>query len=148
VLNAVTVAIPSGSRSTSTDSTSITAYGRKSETINTLLPDLADALSMAQGVVLQRKDVLTRIRTVRPSISQTDASHAILCGLEIGDRIRLEMTPSGVGSQLQQSATVEGIEIDAHLSHTFWAFDASPIPAVSWFLVESSELDGADVVAF
>jgi hypothetical protein len=148
VLNAVTVRTGLALEATSTNEASITAYGRKSDTIATLLPSTDLALNMAQGVVVQRKDVLTRFRTVRPAISQTDANHAILCGLEIGDRIRLEMTPSGVGSQLQQSATVEGIEIDAHLTHTYWAFDASPLPAVSWFLVGSSTLDGADVVAF
>jgi hypothetical protein len=148
VLNAVTVSLVSGASSESTNSTSITTYGRKSDTINTLLPNLDLALNMAQGVVLQRKDVLTRIRPVEPSIDQTAANWATVLGLEIGDRVRLEMTPSRTGSQLQQSATVEGISIEAHLSHTRAAFEAAPIPAVSWFVLGTSELDGSDGLAF
>jgi hypothetical protein len=148
VLNAVTVSLASVASSESTNSTSITAYGRKSDTINTLLPNLDLALSMAQGVVLQRKDVLTRIRPVEPSIDQTAANWSTLLGLEIGDHVRLEMTPSRTGSQLQQSATVEGISIEAHLSHTRASFEAAPIPAVNWFQVGSSEVGGTHVVAF
>jgi len=148
VLNAVTVSLVSGSSSESTNSSSITTYGRKSETINTLLPNLDLALNMAQGVVLQRKDVLTRIRPVEPAIELTAANWATVLGLEIGDRIRLEMTPSRTGSQLQQSATVEGVSIEANVSHTRVSFEASPIPSVTWFTVGSSTLGGSHVVAF
>jgi len=148
VLNAVTVSLVSGSSSEATNSSSITTYGRKSETVNTLLPNLDLALSMAQGVVLQRKDVLTRIRPVEPAIELTAANWATVLGLEIGDRVRLEMTPSRTGSQLQQSATVEGISIEAHLSHTRASFEASPIPTVSWFVVGTSTVGGAAVLAF
>jgi len=112
------------------------------------LPNLDLALSMAQGVVLQRKDVLTRIQPVEPSIDQTAANWATLLGLEIGDRVRLEMTPSRTGSQLQQSATVEGISIEAHLSHTRASFEASPIPTVSWFVVGTSTVGGTGLIAF
>jgi hypothetical protein len=148
VLNDVTVATAAGAQSNGSNSTSITNYGRKSETINTLLPTSELALNMAQGVVVQRKDVTTRLGTVQAAISQTDANWQTLCGLEIGDRVRLEMTPSGTGSQFQQSAIVEGIQVDAHVSWTAFMFEAAPLPAAAWFTCDSSLLDGAHVVAF
>jgi len=62
--------------------------------------------------------------------------------------VRLEMTPSRTGSQLQQSATVEGVSIEANVSHTRVSFEASPIPSVNWFQVGSSTVGGTHVVAF
>lgn len=148
VLNDVTVVLKSGASSNSANSASITAYGRKSETINTLLPDLTAAASMAAGVVTLRKDVLTRFTPVQPALELSAANWSTVLGLELGDRVRLEMTPGGVGSQLQQSATVEGIGIQAHLSHTQYELVAAPIPTASWFRLDSSALDGADLLGY
>ena len=149
VLNDVTVSIElTGGSSNSSNTTSITNLGRKSETVNTLLPNLALAGDMAAGIVAQRKDALSRVAPVAPHFNQSLATWETLLGLRIGDRVRLEMTPSGVGSQFQQSATVEGIRIAAGLDRTLIEFVAAPLPAVTWFTCDSSQLDGSHVVAF
>lgn len=107
VLNDVTVNWSNGSQR-STDSTSIDDVGRQSRTINTVLSTQTQAADMAAGVVGQRKDPSMRTRAIRvqPALG---AHWATILALEIGDRIRVEVTPMSVGSQLTQTLVLEAI---------------------------------------
>jgi hypothetical protein len=123
----------------STDSTSITAVGRQSQTINTVLSTKAQATDMAAGVVQFRKDEKMRTRAIR--VMPANGAHwATVLNLEIGDRISVKITPMGVGAQITQTLTLEAISWS--IVGAEWAVDlfGTPIPT-DVFVLDSSLLD-------
>ncbi len=143
VLNDVTVT-NSAARARSTSSASITTYGRRSETVNTILSSLTQVQDMAGGIVSQRKNQSLRIDafTVVPPADWAD-----LLGLELGDRITVEITPMQTGSQLVQELLLDSIEWNISDQGWWLTLGASPVPP-DVFVLDSSLLDGTDVLGF
>ena len=139
VNNDVTVNWSDGEKR-STDSASITALSRQSKTITTVLSTSTQAADMAAGLVQWRKDMTPRTRGIVVSGATQTAQWPTILGLEIGDRIRHEITPMAVGSQDGRDLTLEAIEwsIGGDVMHV--TFYGSPIPA-DVFVLDSSLLD-------
>ena len=122
------------------DSTSQTAYGLQSASVSTQLLSLQLAADMATGLVADRKTPKIRARPIAV-VGQTQTTQwPTLLGLEIGDRIKVEITPLGVGSQIVQELLIERISwsIDTNV----WTLEltGSPVPT-GFFLLDTSELD-------
>lgn len=145
VRNDISVTSPGGSAHVE-DATSITDYGRQTATVATYLPTLASAEQMATGLIGWRKDPQVRSLPLTATLTDT-AQFASLLGLELGERVKFEITPPGMGSQSAQELILE--QMDWDISNALWELtvQGSPIPP-DVFILDSSLLDGADVLGF
>jgi Concanavalin A-like lectin/glucanases superfamily len=145
--NDITVATPTFS-TRSQDTTSITNYGRQSETINTILTTVALAGDMAAGLVNQRKTPMYRSQpvTIHPEVKT--AQWATLLNLELGDRVQFEITPMATAPQHVESLTLEQIQWRIGEGDS-WELVVlgSPVPT-GFFLLDTSSLDGPDFVGY
>lgn len=133
-------------QSRSQDATSQTAYGRRSETVNTVLSTYEQCRDMAAGLVYWWKDAAVR---VDPFDVKADPSitWSTLLNLELGDKVQAEITPVRTGSQSVFPLLVDSIEWK--ISNRLWrmTIGGSPVPT-SFFMLGTSSLDGADVLGF
>ena len=145
VRNQITVSAPVGS-AYSEDATSVTAYGPQSASVSTFLPNTNAAQDMADGLIGWRKDPQVRSLPLTATLTDT-AQFASLLGLELGERVKFEITPPGMGSQSAQELILE--QMDWDISNALWELtvQGSPIPPdVAFYDVDSYD-DGC-VYAF
>lgn len=136
VRNEITVTSTEGT-GYSDDATSVTAYGPQPATVNTYLPSTELAQDMADGLVGWRKDPQVRSLPLTTALTDT-AQFASLLGLELGERVKFEITPPGMGSQSVQELILE--QMDWNITNALWELtaQASPVPAdVAFFDVDS-----------
>tara|TARA_R110000868_G_scaffold11064_3_gene54331 strand:- start:1584 stop:3461 length:1878 start_codon:yes stop_codon:yes gene_type:complete len=150
VQNDITVTGSAGVRARSEDVTSQTNYGRRSRSVSTILARQSLVDDMAVGLLSLRKDAVTRLGqiVVKPG---RDLSWATVLGLEIGDRIVVEYMPvRRVATTSQVSRTLLVERIDWRLSQGDWTLTllGSPVPTFSPFILDSSSLDGTDLLGF
>lgn len=146
VRNDITVTSPAGDGQ-ATDATSVTAYGQQSASVTTFLATEALAQDMADGLVGWRKDPQVRSLPLT-SVPQTDpAQWPSVLALELGQRVTFEITPPGMGSQVATQLILE--QMDWDITNALWELtvQASPIPPTA-FILDTSELDGTDVLGF
>lgn len=151
VQNSVDVTGSQGLRGSAADAASVAAYGTRSGSVSTILSTQGQVDDLATGLVALRKDPVTRLDaiTVRPAI-QTSGWPQVL-RLELGDRIVHELMPArGAASTSQVSRTLIVERLDWTLTASDWsvAITGSPIPALTIFTLDSSLLDGSDVLGF
>jgi hypothetical protein len=139
VANEVRVSCTYGTGTVS-DATSITDYGLQTTSVSTQLLTIKLAEDMAAGLVQQRKDPKIRARPLS-TVGQTQTTQwPTLLGLEIGDRIKIEITPLGVGAQVAQELIIE--RISWSIGSDRWELDITGSPApTQFFLLDTSELD-------
>lgn len=105
-----------GSTITKTDSTSITAYGRRTDSRSPLITDTAKATAQAEYLLGQTKDPSLRFDRliIRPSHvavgTLQDDLYAQALGREIGDRITVKARPPSGSHTISQDVIIEGIE--------------------------------------
>jgi hypothetical protein len=146
VRNDVTVTNTVGS-SRSSDSASITANRRRSETVNTILSTVDQRQAMAAGLVVQWKDAAVRVKQFTVGIP---SNWATFLNLEIGDRITVKQTPMGVGTQFSKDLIIDSISW--RITADFWEMRIAAAPVtpngLNWFVLDTSALDGADVLGY
>lgn len=144
VQNQITVTSEAGS-AFYLDQTSIDKYGLQDATITTQLGSYSELRTMAEGLIYWRKNpqVRTRPITVQPQI-KTSTWPTIL-ELDLQHRIKVEITPPGMGSQYTDELLIQ--QIDWDISADEWAFtvQGSPVP-MSFGLYTNSEDFDADVL--
>ena len=145
VRNDVTVTMPTA-QSRSTDSASITAYGRQSETVNTILSTVTQVRDMALGLVTRWAAASGRVAPFDVSIDPAQ-NWATLLGLELGDRIKVEATPMGVGSQFTDELLVDSTEWTITYSAWRLRLGGAPVP-LQTFILGTSALGGPDPLGF
>ena len=131
-------------QSRSTNSASITTYGRRSETVNTILSTVQQVTDMSDGLTVRWADQSLRIdafTTTPPS------DWATILGLELGDRITVEITPMATGSQLVKQLIIDSLRWSISDQGWWLTIGAAPVPA-GVFVLGTSELDGPDVLGF
>ncbi len=146
VRNQVSVSGVAGS-GFSENTTSVTAYGGQSGSVSTFLPTVGLANDMADGLVGWWKDPHVRSLPLT-CYPQTDpAQWPSVLALELGQRVTFEITPPGVGSQVATELILE--QMDWNITIAVWELtvQGSPIPADA-FILDSSALDGTDVLGF
>lgn len=154
VINRVDVSWVGGT-STTTDQTSIDAYGEQSRTIETVMPTKADADALASWVLHHYKDVFTRVRsiTINPAAqsgTSADLAWAQVLNRQIGDRIKVVRHPQGVGTEIEQELMIEGIEHDISNGVDNWTttFRCGPAEANSYWILGTSTLGTDTRLAF
>lgn len=149
VYNRVRGSRSGGSTIEVSDQTSIDTYG---EQVDSSLDgiDLTDDDSL-RGLLELRldryKDPQLRTRPVEVRLPRlTAAQQADVLALELGHRVTIERTPQGVGSAITQETVVEGIS--HRVTGDQWAvvFTLSPVDTREYFILDSSLLDGSDVL--
>ena len=144
--NDITVRTPTG-EGHAEDATSIATYGRQSTTISTVLATPTAAQQMADGLVYQRKDVQTRTPPIEIPLSVCDASaQADLLGLELNDRISVEITPQGIGTQVVLPQQVERIEWT--ITDDEWLMKISGSPVKPTFFMLGTSTLGTDRLGY
>lgn len=84
-----------GTTQSSEDSTSISSYLRRSQSLTGLnLRDDNDAHAVATAMLSKYKEPLTRVLSIKPKMNNLTVFDAAF-GLELGDRIRVLLTPLG-----------------------------------------------------
>lgn len=151
VQNAITVTGSGNLSATSTDTTSISTYGYRTASIATILSSQSQVSSLAVGLLALRKDPITRLDTILVKPAMQSTSWSSLLRLELGDRITFELMPArGVAttSQLVKSLIIERLDWQFTQSDWTLAITGSPVPTMSIFTLNSSLLDGTDVLGF
>jgi hypothetical protein len=133
--NAVVTGVGGASAKRSDTSAAI----RRSLNVSTLLQSSADCSALAGKIVRHRSDALTSLRpwVCRPQ----DTEWATVLALELGDRVTVEITPQGVGSQMQLAVAVSGISHDINPGRDWRVtFDGDPIDPTSYLILGTGTL--------
>lgn len=151
VTNEITVSGSQNLSDTVTNSASITAYGTRSGSVSTLLSTQDQVTNLATGLVALRKDPVTRLDaiTIRPAMQ--DSAWAPVLRLELGDRVVHELMPArGVASTSQIARTMLVERLDWSITASDWTLEltGSPIPTMVLFQLDSSTLNGTNVLGF
>lgn len=136
-----------GAEYQSDDATSVTNYGRRSRSLNTLLNDTTAARNMAIGLTNIYKEPILKAEPFE-IVPLQDEWMSVL-PLDIGDRLNLKATPMGISPQINQDLALQSISYDIR-PRTKWDVTVigSPRPVISYFVLDKSELDGPDVLGF
>ncbi len=144
LVNDVTVTAPAAS-ATARDATSITSYGRRRQSRQTLLRTANDVRSLAELVVQDYKD--PKVRTdgfqVRPARAPSTAWPIVL-DLEIGSKVTLSRTPQALGSAISQTLVIQSVEHNLETGGD-WSvkFTGSPYDTTSYWTLGTSSFDSA-----
>lgn len=135
--NSVTVSTAEGLAFTSTDATSITAYGTVAKQIDTLLDSQADAQTYADIYLLAYKDPSLRIQEwkVSPQAKGATAFPKVL-DATLADRVTFEILPNSLGSRISEQLIVEQIAHD--FTPDTWTTTFSGSPALLAWLLEDA----------
>lgn len=145
VRNDVTVTTPT-TQSRSRDATSITTYGRQSETVDTILSTYVQAKDMAAGLVNWWSDALGRVEPFTVGVVGSP-NFGTMLGLELGDRVKVEATPMAVGSQFTKELLVDSISWRINAALWLLTLGGAPVPT-QMFILGTSALGGADPLGF
>jgi len=140
VVTSCTVTADGVGSATSTDATAATAYGLRSRSVSTLLGSIALCQDMADGLVYWWKDPQTRTLPLQVHPGAQTAKWATCLGLEIGDRITVEITPKNVGTQIVLTLLVESLAWDIDGSDWVLTIQGSPVPS-SFLVLDTDVLD-------
>lgn len=112
IRNAISVSRLNGGTVTSSDSDSIEEYGRASfDLSNTLLVDDTEAQTVADILLSRYKEPRLRISAVDVIANAlNEAQLDDLLSLDLGDRVTIDFTPSGIGDKISEGLIVESIE--------------------------------------
>ncbi len=154
LVNHCTVSGSNGLTYTATDSTSITAYGLRSKSIQTQLLTMLELRNLAEYIVLRYKAPVLRAKqfSVNAERAASTMWPAVL-GLEIGDRITLQRTPQNVGSQISTALLVERIDHDIDQDRWETKLLGSPVDSntessSTYWLLGTSTFDSQTVLYF
>ena len=136
--NSVTVTTAEGLAFTSTDATSITAYGTVAKQIDTLLDSQADAQTYADIYLYAYKDPSLRIQEwkVAPQAKGLTAFPKVL-DARLADRVTFEILPNSLGSRISEQLIVEQIAHDFTPDTWTTTFSGSPAP-LAWLLEDAT----------
>lgn len=132
--NFTQVALGSGSQGSYEDSTSVTALGKKSLSIDTLLSEVSDAYDMSEALTNIYKDPILRIKemTVMP-VNKYQAQQLSL--MEIGDLIAVSRLPQGLGDPVEEFLTVLQVKHNITPDKYVFSVYASARPVNSFFIL-------------
>ena len=135
-----------GQKYQSENASSIDTYGRRSRTIQTLLVDGSVAREMAQS--LSSVYSLPVMRATPFQVIPLSEEWLDILPLDIGERLNVQATPLGVGSAINLNMSLQ--QISYNISPKNWSvtIGASPRPSSGYFVLDSSELSGPDILGF
>lgn len=125
------IVVPTVVSSTVRDTSSIASYGRRAQLLGSLHANQGDARNLGLWHLARYSNpsIVVRELVIQPRRSPSTLFPQVL-GREIGDRITVRRRPQGVGSEIDQERTIEGIahEITPDSWTTTW-FLCEPVPS-------------------
>jgi hypothetical protein len=131
---------------TASDAATVTAYGSRTVTIDTLLSTV-DALSMAQGLAAQYAEPVLRSEPFKVNM-YSDINATRLLNLELGYKFTLRRNALGVSSPIVQNLSLDSVQHFIRPDSWTVTVDGSPRQQYSWFVLDSSLLDGPDELGY
>lgn len=146
VRNAIIVSGVDGT-ATATDATSVAKYGRQELSVSTQLGTYGECLTMAQGILADLKDPKIRTRPLTLDLRGNTAQWPTVLALDLGHRVRFEITPPGVGSQYQTSQLIQ--QLDYSITQFEWdvTVQGSPLPVAAG-IYDTDTYDGTAVYGY
>lgn len=109
-----------GLTQTSSDTTSIARYFKRSQSLTDLLLTSDSASSdIATAMLAKYKEPLLRVTQIQPKMNDINVAQEVFT-LELGDRIRVIRNPPGGGAAFDQQLYVQRIEISGDASTPFY----------------------------
>lgn len=148
VLNDVSVTDGNGTTVQAFNPTSISEVGRRSLTLQTHLPSVTEAASLADGIATIYETPLMEAGAFQISPERNPAVYyPELLPLEIGEVVSLVRTPK-VGSAINLTGVVQSINHSITPNDWTVTVYAAPGIATSLFRLDTSSLDGTDILGF
>ena len=140
VANRITVTGSFGLTATDEDTTSQTDYGLQADTVSTLLASQEEVVSMASGLIGRRSEPIIRTDAITVQPARQTLAWPTVLGLELGDRIKVELSPVGVSPQLAQTLLVERLDWSISVDDWRVAITGSPVPDEAYWVLGTSVL--------
>jgi hypothetical protein len=141
-----------GTQQVVVDEASRDLYGEAELSLGDLLHrDDTQTRSQAEWVVLTRSTPTDLVRKALVRVHKLGASaQSTLLGLDLGHRVTCTRHPQGVGDPFTIECIVDGIHHEVTSSEWLLELYLSPAPdaTVTLFTLDTSELDGVDVLAY
>lgn len=152
--NVATVNLSGGGEVSSTNSTSVTSFGRKAYTIATQSSTVAGAQTLADWDVTLRSKLRATVSPIEVSVTSASADWSTLLGLELLERFVVTRTPSVQIGQGTPTATGNAITqtmlinaIDHSITPGDWTMTLTGSTRYTgYFILDKSVLDGTDVL--
>lgn len=144
IINAVTVDYTGAANVTVTDSTSITAYGRKAANWDTYNAQFTDANNLATTYLTYGDLARPKLSPIQAGVNTAAADWQTLLDLDLLERVKFTMTPK-VGTAFTQNQIVQKIQHRVVPGRWDMAITGSGRYA-AFFVLDYSALDGPDVL--
>jgi hypothetical protein len=144
IRNVYQVAYSGGGNTTSTNTASVTAYGRNATSLDTQLSTVAQAVTLAAYDAKVGGQLLSDISPVSVGVTAATSDWSTLLGLELFERYTITVNPS-TGSAFSQTQLINRI------SHSIvpgqWKMNVDGSARYSsWFILNKSSLNGPDLL--
>lgn len=141
-----------GAEQVASNATSVGIYGEAEKQQSNLLHRTdTEARALAEWTVATQGTPLPRVPKIRvPLHAYSAADQAAVLALDLGHRVTCVRTPQGVGSSITLAFQIDGIRNDIGGGEWWWEAYVSPVPedTATLFILDTSELDGPDILAY
>jgi hypothetical protein len=144
IRNVYQVTYSGGGNVTSTNTASLTAYGRNATSLDTQLSTVAQAVTLASYDATVGGQLLSTISPVSVGVTAATADWSTLLGLELFERYAITVNPS-TGSAFSQTQLINRISHSIVPGQWKMTVDGSARYS-SWFILNKSSLDGPDLL--
>lgn len=140
-----------GAEQVAINQTSADTYGEAEVQKSELLHQTdAETRAQAEWIVLTQSTPLPRVPKIRvPLHRYSAADQASVAGLDMGHRVSVVRTPL-VGDPIELDLVIDGVRHQMTSKEWWWEAYVSPVPeeTATLFVLDLSELDGVDVLAY
>ena len=144
IRNDITVTFTGGGQTSTTNATSVTAYGTNAMNTGTQLSTQAQAETLAAYQATVNGQLLTNISPVSVGVTAVTANWTTLLQLELLDRYTLTVQPP-TGNSISQAELINRIEHRIVPGQWQMTVDGSARYS-SWFILDKSSLNGTDLL--
>lgn len=144
IRNVYQVSYSGGGNVTSTNTSSVTSYGRNATTLDTQLSTIAQADTLASYDATVGGQLLSDISPVSVGVKAITADWSTLLGLELFERYTITVNPS-TGSPFSQTQLINKISHSIVPGQWKMTVDGSARYS-SWFILDRSYLNGTDLL--
>ena len=144
IRNDITVTFTGGGQTSTTNATSVTAYGTNAMNTGTQLSTQAQAVTLAAYQATVNGQLLTNISPVSVGVTAATSDWSTLLQLELLDRYTLTVQPP-TGNSISQAELINRIEHRIVPGQWQMTVDGSA-RYTAWFILDKSSLNGTDLL--
>lgn len=144
IRNDITVTFTGGGQTSTTNTSSVTAYGTNAMNTGTQLSTQAQAVTLAAYQATVNGQLLTNISPVSVGVTAATSDWSTLLGLELLDRYTLTVQPP-TGNSISQAELINRIEHRIVPGQWQMTVDGSQ-RYTAWFILDKSSLNGPDLL--